>query len=503
MSRNVLASTTAIIAAAMVLYAPHARASDTDDLRRQISELNAKMESLQAKAAELEGKQAATQVAVKEAAKEAAAKEAAPTFGAGSFPGSFKIPGTNSSMKIGGYVKLDMYEDLYGANANGSTINMATIAIKGTPQAQRKAQFGATARQSRLNIETRTPTNMEWGDVKAVIEGDFLGADSTTLETHSAALRLRHLYGEWGPVLAGQYWSNFFDLAMGPETIEFNGPVGIASGLRQPQLRYTTPMGEKGKLAVAIESPAADCFGCDLSSLGTNGSTLTTRSMNKAPDVTGRYSYTGSWGQMSAGAVVRSIGVDTGGTSQSFQGPNGSFNFNGKRSGIGYGGEAAVQFKTFDKDTITFAAIGGPGIGRYIVQSLDSNLSIGVAPNGLTNTNTGDSFVLDSNGGFHAVNQYGGNIWYRHYWTDTLRSNASYGIMTKNLPMQYLPANFPQTVQSIHTNLIWSPIPAMNIGLEYIWGNVGLAGQTTANTAAGYGTSGSMSRIQAAFQYMF
>ncbi len=473
-----------------------AAADEIEELRAQIRALSARLDRLQAERERAPQRADSLPAGERKTGSVDAAVPPPP-----SLPGAWQIPGTDTAIKVFGYAKLDIYDDIRGANANGSTMNFGTIAIDGTPQAKRRNQFAMTARQSRLGVETLTPT--AWGPLKTLIEADFQGAGSTSLETHSATMRLRHLYGQWGAVMAGQNWTNFFDIGMAPETVEFNGPVGVANGLRQPQLRYTWPVGAGGSFSVAAENAAGDFFGADLVSLGTNSTSLTNRTLNRFPDLTGRYSYQAPWGRLTAAAVVRNIAVDTGGATQTFQGPNGSFGFRGKTEAWGGGISLAAQFLTVGKDSFTVQLLGGPGIGRYLMQPLDNAAAIAIAPNGLSNANTGDSFVLDQGGRFHAVPAWGANVWYRHYWSDNLRSTVTYGVTEKDFPMIYLPPNMARRQQSFYLNLIWSPLPQTNFGLEYIWGRVDLEGQTAANRALGYGSSGTMSRLQAGLQYKF
>lgn len=493
MSRK-LGAATAVSTIALLAMTSAVQAGEVEELRAQLRDLSAKIEVLQAQQQQIEKKQ--------NAAPATAAAAAVPPPGAGSFPGSFQIPGTKTSMKIGGYVKLDMIDDLKGTNQNGSTIDFSTIQIDGTPQANRQNQFQMTARQSRFNIETRTPTDS--GDLKTFIEADFLGSNSNETYSNSAAPRLRHLYGEWANVLAGQTWTTFFDVATAPETIEFNGPVGQENGVRQAQLRYTWPISKQDSLAVAIENPEGDFAGADHGGLGTNGNAPSSRVSDTVPDFTARYVHNETWGRFSLAGLARRIAVDTGGASQSFQGPNGNFNYSGSASTWGYAGSLAAQFPTFGKDSLTMRALGGPGIGRYLANANSTSGAVtGMAPNGATNANPGDGAVLSSDGSLHAITAYGGSIAYKHYWTDEIRSTVAAGIMRRDNPMAYLPVNSLAEERSLHANVIWSPIPQANIGIEYIHGEVELEGQTAANRALGYGDKGSMDRVQVGVQYLF
>ncbi|HSV25434.1 MAG TPA: hypothetical protein VLJ17_20700, partial [Xanthobacteraceae bacterium] len=106
--------------------------------------------------------------------------------GAGSFPGSFLVPGTQTSFAIGGYVKLDYTYDFGAQQVNGSGtgvpaliqpfgpldsgllhIGGVTIPVlaDGAHHIHGNSQF--TAAESRFNIETRTPTS--YGEIKTFI----------------------------------------------------------------------------------------------------------------------------------------------------------------------------------------------------------------------------------------------------------------------------------------------------------------------------------------------
>ncbi|WP_138473445.1 hypothetical protein [Poseidonocella sp. HB161398] len=61
--------------------------------------------------------------------------------------------------------------------------------------------------------------------------------------TDSGTLRIRHAYAEFGTLLFGQTWSNWFDPLAFSEVLDFIGPVRSTAGIRQPQLRYQTPLG--------------------------------------------------------------------------------------------------------------------------------------------------------------------------------------------------------------------------------------------------------------------
>ena len=76
------------------------------------------------------------------------------------------------------------------------------------------------------------------------VETDFYGSGSV--------LRLRHAYGSYGGLLAGQTWINFVDDDNFPNTIDFESPMAFPS-IRQAQVRYTAKLGDKASWSVAVE----------------------------------------------------------------------------------------------------------------------------------------------------------------------------------------------------------------------------------------------------------
>src|SRR5690606_2065308 len=85
----------------------------------------------------------------------------------GVVPGSFLVPGTNTSFRFRGLVRLAA---LYDFDPIGSTDSFATNSIP-VPQ-QEGRNFNMSARISRFALETWTPTSFHEWNVHTFIEGD-------------------------------------------------------------------------------------------------------------------------------------------------------------------------------------------------------------------------------------------------------------------------------------------------------------------------------------------
>ncbi len=204
----------------------------------------------------------------------------------GSFPRSFLIPGTDTSIRVGGFASEILDYWLQNGQTNGSQnttvgdngqalsqpLDVTGQTVPGLPtkgnlvpvqtgHSRGNGIFQQSPRESRLNVETRTPT--AYGEARTFIEFDFAGSNnfsSNQLTSVSDNLipRLRYAYGTLGGVLAGQANSNFSDPDAGPETIDFGGNVGEAGVVRIPQVRYTYAGPYGSAFSASIETPQTD-----------------------------------------------------------------------------------------------------------------------------------------------------------------------------------------------------------------------------------------------------
>ena len=134
------------------------------------------------------------------------------------FPGYFRLPGTNTLLRIGGYAKTDFIYDIRPAGNLDSFIP-ATIPI---PAPANYTNSTMSVRATRLNLDFLVPTRS--GDsYRFFFEMDFFGTNATTP-------KLRHAYGQAKNFLLGQTFSNFMDPDAGPDQLDYQGPN--AHGLR-------------------------------------------------------------------------------------------------------------------------------------------------------------------------------------------------------------------------------------------------------------------------------
>src|SRR5215469_15801962 len=446
----------------------------------------------------------------------------------GSFPRSFLIPGTDTSIRLGGFLDLTGLYYLQGANSgnpglpssnSGQNGNLNAVPIgqqivpglgsvpPQTNHSRGNGIFMFSPEQTRMNVETRTPT--AWGEARTFIEWDFSGpggannqfAQQTAQQAggDSRLPRLRYAYGTLGGFLGGQALSNFSDSDADTESIEFGGAMGSTGGQRIPQVRYTLAGPWGSAFSVSAEEP----FTSMLTSAGilSSDSNITTPpagpgtptipigaicngvpctgagnpifgslGQSFAPTLTAASYWAQPWGHVDFAAVLRPLRVNDGRFID--------------RTYIGYGGHFSGDVKPgwfgWSKDDFLFSFVAGEAIGNY--QSggwsnavpLSTNFTVQTACRtpqpGCVNGFAASNVLFNTNFGYSA------NGGYQHWWLPNLRSTIAAGMAHQDVnsrligPMQANngPANKEQW--NAFVNLVWNPVAFITTGVQYMYG---------------------------------
>jgi len=435
--------------------------------------------------------------------------------------GFITIPGTNTIIKIGGYVKAD---GIYDANQfTGDDSNLPNLRLKGLDaDANRSNVFTAHAKQTRFSLgsETMTPH----GQVLVYFEGDFFGSSTEgstgdfsradTSSVNSYNFRVRHAYGSYcfnedHRVDIGQMWTLFYDPRSGGTTIEFNGPETTAQ-IRRPQIRYTKAH-HNWKFGVSLESGATEYLDVSPAFVGTNNAgavTLNagsggppTSSYNSSqyrraqssflggisgdgnqglPDLVGQIYYKKkNCYHFSLGVMGRELSIKK----VTSTGPNDpAFSRKKYGYGIALGGRAFVH-----KKSNLFAQFNfGKGIGSYVFALDGYGAAIDVS-RGMMQTQFGYGFLI------------GGE----HYWAEKWRTNIIYsqaratvsdivpsgranvtgldqnGNLATLATTGYSVSNM---MRQFYINLLWAPAEKFEVGIEYAFFR-----RDTINNYYGYG----------------
>lgn len=449
--------------AALALLAGPAMADEVTDLKSQIDALQSRLDQLETQQ--------------KKASSERVAPAQAVT--GGEFPGSWKLPGSDTSISFSGYIKADAYYTINRPNFNDS-FTVTGIAVDTAAARNQGGEFRMHARQSRIRFDSRTPT--EWGSLRTRLEGDFqvLGGGNERF-SNSNGFRLRHAWGSLGPVMAGQNWTTFQDQDTFFDTVDFAGPSGVES-IRQAQIRYTASLHKEVSMDVAIENPEQINRRNVAGAVAANGNF-----QDKLPDFVAALRWRPSWGAVNVSGVARYFNYDDGAGSQD--------------NAVGGGGHLGVTLKTWGKDTLGFIANYGYGMGRYIGANQPA-YDYFVSRADVSGCAGGHAMVVGCGAEIHLTPSYGFTLGYQRFWTDTLRSTLAVGMGGSKVDTALLgPAarGLPEHARTVHANLMWSPVSRVTIGAEIMWGWIYHA-KVAGGMVDGDGQAG---RLQLGMQYNF
>jgi hypothetical protein len=441
----------------------------------------------------------------------------------GSFPRSFLIPGTDTSIRVGGFVDISGLYWLQGQSASnpgtpssnaGQNGNLNSLPLNGpiivpglAPQgssanhSRGNGVFVSSPQQTRFNVETRTPT--AWGESRTFIEFDFAGCNNFSCQTlqqggsDNLLPRFRFGYGTLGGFLAGQALSNFSDSDADTESMSFGGAMGSTGGQRIPQVRYTivgpwgsawsvsaeqpftsmiTPFGLVSSDTNAQALPSgpglgtipATCNGQPCTGAGTAATITSVTGRTIAPNLTFASYWAQPWGHVDFAGLIRPLDVN-----------DGHFI---SRKFIGYGGHVSGDVKPgwfgWNKDDFLFSFVAGEAIGNY--SSGGWSLAVPLATNFTMPTACATprpgciGGMAASNVLFDTVFGYSANGGYQHWWLPNLRSTIAAGVAHQDInskligPSQAIAANKEQW--NAFVNLVWNPVAFITAGVEYMYG---------------------------------
>jgi hypothetical protein len=337
-------------------------------------------------------------------------------------PDGFKMGGY--TFKPGGRVKLDFLRDFKPIGSEDS-FDPRTIPVDGSEGTNSNVH----AKETRLNLDIR---GMAQGrELRMFIETDFYGS--------SSVLRLRHAYGSYGGLLAGQTWSTFMDDDNLPRTIDFEAPMAFAQ-VRQAQARWTQKLSGNVTWSAAIE---------DNKSAITVPSGIAGKAEYPMPDVVTRFRFDVPRGHITTSAFV------------------GQARFRPTESEVDsetlWGGMVSVKFTTIGRDYAYAHLTTGSGIGRY---------------------RGGTTAVPDTNNKLHAVEGSAYMAGYEHFWSERWSTNAVYSIADTVDEPFYTSAVAKQLQYGAVNLLYWFLGDRAWTGVEYLYGRREVFGEGSPNGTA-------------------
>ena len=305
-------------------------------------------------------------------------------------------------------------------------------------------QASISVKQSRFGVKGTMPTGSTTAPLNFKFEFDLFG---TGVDAGQTTMRLRHFYGEWGSILAGQTNSLFMDIDVFPNTIDYWGPSGMVF-YRNVQIRWTPYRTENSHFAIAIERPSNDIDSGNLR-LVEGLEDVDVRNDEEVPDLTAQFRYGGDWGHLQLGGILRKVGYEL------RSDPTDSWT---EGSEVGWGINVGTVFNVFEKDAIRLQVVYGEGIASYM-----NDGGMDLAPS--ANWDAGVVADLEA----EAVPLTGVLAYYDHWWNDKWSSSIGYSFTEVDNTNFQDPGAF-QKIDYASGNVLYYPAENLMVGAELMWG---------------------------------
>jgi hypothetical protein len=349
------------------------------------------------------------------------------------------------SANIYGFAQADAIYDFKRVDPNWEdTLRVTTIPTRSGTYGN-DGDFIFSVRQSRLGVQG------SYGeDVTFKLEGELFGVGADEGQT---TLRVRHAWATYKNLGMGQTWSNFMDIDIFPNTIDYWGPTGMVF-YRNQQARYSLPMGDN-EFSISVEDPATaltvgrfrDTGNCDIPDAPPDCDSVDStaadifQSYNDLPDLTARYRRNGDSGHFQVAGIVRKLGYE--------RLDNGN-----KDEEIGWGINTSAGINTWGRDKLKLQVVYGEGIGNYM-----NDGGIDLAP---------DSADI-ARAGAETVPILGISTYYDHYWSDRWSTSVGWSMIDLDTSDGQGPEEFEKG-QIAQINLLHYPADHVLLGTEFIWG---------------------------------
>ena len=323
-----------------------------------------------------------------------------------------------------------------------------------------------TAKQSRLWLNL--DSTIAGHKVKGYLETDFqttasaapsLAGGGSQRTTNGYTLALRRAYVQMDRWTFGQDWTTFQYTGALPESTDYVGGAEGTVFVRQPQVRYSLPLGNGMTLHIAAENPESGTATAGTATLVENGA-------DHMPDFTARLAYAGKAGELSLAALGRQVRVENAGVGA---------------TATGFGASAAGKlWLAADKGSdLRFMATYGQNIGRYV--------GLNFAP---------DAVYVPATGQLANVTVFAAIMAARVAIAPGVRANLMGSYQRVSYDGSLTLANiagYNRQAWSGAANLFYSPVKNVDLGVEYRHGERELAS----------GASGKIDRVEFAAKYSF
>ena len=433
--------------------------------------------------------------------------------------GYYYIPGTDTCIKIGGYVRFESYYNENGTGTGGAYPTFGTNGVF----TRNTSTFGMMAR-FRLTSDVRTQT--EYGTLRSYFSMGF-NIFNTPLETSTSgsSISMERAFVQFAGFTVGRadsFFAFYNGAAYGFVPLGQDGSSGPAG---KTVAAYTAQFGNGLSATLSLEDAMAYSKGViDLNvansligSVYGSGNTSDQQGQ-QIPDIVGSLRVDQAWGSAQVMGALHQVGARYYASS-----PTASCNdVGGNASGCGYpsdkwgwavGAGLTLKMPWDQKDTLSGVIAYSEGAVGYVGAAFSNSWlhKQGVAVGAFNDAVFAqpNSLVAGYDGSIQLTKAWGGTVAFEHYWTPALRTSwvfgytsVEYGTTAKSL----IAANNCAAAGGALTNYrgscdpdwslwrlasrtMWNPVANLDVGIEVAYSkiNTGFAGTATVANSNGLG----------------
>ena len=411
--------------------------------------------------------------------------------------GYYYIPGTDTCIKIGGYVRFEAYHnDVAGAYQDRSATSSRFTRSSNT-----------FAMQARFRLTTDVRTQTEYGTLRSYVSFglNWLNQDddSALPGTGNFALALERAFIQFAGFTFGRsdtFFGFYNGAAYGLVPLLLDGSSGPSG---HNVAAYTWQFGNGLSATISIE----DAWGgrakpiVDLSATGVTFAPVRDNSGTKVPDIVGNIRVDQAWGSAQVMGALHQVSARYySGATPGFDGcVVGNLNTTvcdnpGDKWGWAVGGGLTLKMPWDARDTLSGVIAFSRGATGFVAYGNQNNFvhKDGVA----TSYNTDAVFVTGS--GLELTEAWGGTLAFEHYWTPSLRTsivgsylNVSYTDQAKAMiatvgglcgSVSGTPNCDPDySIWRVASRTMWNPVQNLDIGVEVAYSQLDSAFQGRSN----------------------
>jgi hypothetical protein len=367
------------------------------------------------------------------------------------------------TLEIYGFGQADAIADFKQNNPDWYDVNRPSRLPNVANQFGQDGHFYLSARQSRLGVKGEVPTSN--GSVKGQFEIDMFGVGADAGQT---TIRLRHAWGQYKQVGAGQTNSQFMDVDVFPNVLDYWGPNGMLF-FRNVQVFWEPYRDGDSNARIAVENPGASG---DAGVLSDRVELQNVKGRFPSPDFTGHYRLAKKWGYVQVGGALRYIAYDD-------TLPNDRFDLNGHV--WGWGVSLSSNLKAGPNDVLRLQVIEGAGVENYF-NDAPVDVAVKSNPGNVVTPVVGE-----------ALKDFGLVIYLDHTWNSRFSSAIGYSrVDITNSNGQA--ANAYKNGQYFSGNLLATPAKNVMMGGEFQYAH-------RENNSDGFSVNDV--RLQFSFKYNF